>query len=150
MFCKCLPRALYSFLKSVGQNTSKLEQSQNELEHFFSKKCHAQNRPIDECYRKQYDLSHGTYLFTAEELTSEVLPIFIRLQEPLLCSLLRDIALDCPSTQFPSPELVISARKARTKGLVEDLKPLFPDPLTFVQVEDSFLQNPLAYQYYYL
>ena len=62
-----------------------------------------------------------------EPPTTEVLPIFIHLQEPLLCSLLRDIALDCPSTQFPSPKLVISARKARTKGLVEDLKSLFPD-----------------------
>lgn len=89
------------------------------------------------------------YLFTADELTADVSAVFIRLQEPLLCSLLRDIALDCPSP-FPTPDLVILARQARTQRLVEDLKPLFPDPHTFAQVEDNFQQEPVAYQYYYL
>ena len=137
------------FLKSVGQNTSKLEQSQEELEHFFNKTCHAQNLWVGHCYRRRYDLSHGMFLFTADELTSELLIVFAHLQEPLLCSLLRDIALDCPSP-FPPPELVTSAREARTKRLIEDLKPLFPDPHAFAQVENSFQQKSVAYQYYYL
>ena len=137
------------FLKSVGQNTTKFEQSLEELEHFFDKTCHAQNLWVGHCYRRRYELSHGTFLFTADELTAEVSGVFSHLQEPLLCSLLRDIALDCPSP-FPSTESVTSARETRTKRLIEDLKPLFPDPNTFVQVINSFQQKPVAYQYYSL
>lgn len=115
----------------------------------FDLTCKYQNLPEKHCVRKRYELSHGSFLFNADELKNDLFEIYRTLREPLVCSMLRDIAVDC-SSPFPSPfGFIDEARKKHTEQLIKSLREFVPkdNEESLVSIEDLFKKNNGAYQY---